>query len=62
MSANPEEVWNIKATASGVSLAVGFIFPLAILAFNDPDRVKFSAAIIWFLIYLVPAAMVISVK
>ena len=62
MAADSEEVWTIKATAFGLSLAVGFVFPLVFLAFNDPDRVKLSAVIIWFLIYLIPAPLVISIK
>ncbi|MEJ2111054.1 MAG: hypothetical protein P8Z37_14320 [Acidobacteriota bacterium] len=62
MSANSEEASNIKTTASGLSFALGAIFSFAFLAFNDPDRVKLSVAIIWFLIYLIPAPLFISIK
>jgi len=62
MPANAEEVWKIKATASNVSLAVGFIFPISFFALNDPDGVKFSVALIWLLIFLIPASLVIAFK
>jgi uncharacterized membrane protein len=62
VSANSEDARTLKATAFGLSLAAGFIFPLVFLAFNDPDRVKFSAVIIWFSICLIPAPLVISIK
>ena len=61
----PEDLkvtWKTKAAASVVSIAAGFIFPLIFFAFNDPDQVKFSAVVIWFSIYLIPAALIISIK
>ena len=62
MSANPKAAWKTKASASVVSIAVGFLFPMIFFAFNDPDLVKFTAVVSWFTIYLVPTNLVISLK
>jgi hypothetical protein len=45
-----------------VAFAVGVIFPLLFFAFNDPDRVKITVVIIWFLVVLVPASLLVRVK
>jgi hypothetical protein len=60
--AYPKVAWKVKAAASVISIAVGFIFPLIFFAFNDPDLVKFTAVVSWFTIYLVPTNLVISLK
>jgi len=62
MPVNPEVNWKTKTAASVIAIAIGFIFPLIFFAFNDPDQVKFSAVVSWFAIYLIPTALLISIK
>jgi len=62
MPADPGVTWKTKAVASIISIAVGFIFPLIFFTFNDPDRVKFTAVVIWFSLCLIPASLIVSIK
>ena len=62
MPANSKVAWKTKAAASVIAIAIGFIFPLIFFAFNDPDQVKFTVVVSWFAIYLIPTALVISLK
>ena len=47
-----------KSIGLGVAFAVGFIFPLVFFYFNDPDRARFGAVVIWYAVVLMPAAAV----
>jgi len=51
-----------KPIGLGAAFAVGVIFPLFFFSFNDPDRVKFSAVVIWFFAILIPASLLVRVK
>jgi hypothetical protein len=42
-----------KPIGLATAFAVGVIFPLLFFAFNDPDRVKFSAVVLWFYAFLI---------
>jgi hypothetical protein len=48
-----------KSIGLGVAFAVGLIFPLVFFFFNDPDRARFGAIVIWYAVVLIPAAAVI---
>ena len=62
MRANTQDTSKTGATAAIASLVVGFVFPMLFFAFNDSIRVEFSEALAWSFFYLIPAAVVISIK
>ncbi len=51
-----------KPIGLGAAFAVGLIYPLFFFSFNDPDRVKFSAVVLWFFAILIPASLLVRVK
>jgi len=50
-----------KSKASMAALAIGILFPLVFFLFNDPDRAKIEAVVIWHCIVLIPAGLVVCV-